>query len=116
MDMTAVRRNLILFAWPTTLVVAGVIGMLACFGYDDNSEPLAGMVASIFRILFWVFAVLELGGLLWLVHNTWQLWRWMNGEMKGGCVECGGNMKQINGRWSQYSQCNMCASNRQGWH
>lgn len=116
LDMTAIRRNIVLFALPTTLAVVGLIGMTFSAGYDDHSSALAVMVSGVFRMLFWPFAVLEFVALVWLARNAWQLWRWLNGELEGGCVQCGGTMQHKNGRWSQYSLCNMCGSTRQGWH
>lgn len=116
LDLTSIHRNIRLFALPTFISVAGVVGMLICVGHDDQSTPIATMMSGFLQILFWPAAVLSLGGIAWLVRNTWQLWCWQNGELIGSCNQCGGVMQHKDGRWSQYSRCNMCGSTRQGWH
>lgn len=115
-DLTSIRRGIILFSWPITLAVAGLIGMAACAGYDDHSTALAVMVSGILKPMFWAFIVLEVVALIWLAYNVRQLWRWENGELVGGCVDCGGTMQHKDGRYGHYSVCRMCSSKRNGWH
>ena len=116
LDLTAIHRNVRLFASPIILTAAGLMGVLICVGHDDQSTPMAIMMFGFLQILFWPAAVLSLGGIAWLARNTWLLWRWENGELIGSCTKCDGVMQHRDGRWSQYSRCNMCGSTRQGWH
>jgi hypothetical protein len=116
LDLTAIQRNVRLFAVPILFSTMGLIGMLICAGHDDQSTPLAMMMIGILGVAFWPCLALALVGAAWLARNTWLLWRWENGELVGSCTKCGGVMHHRDGRWSQYSRCNMCGSTRQGWH
>jgi hypothetical protein len=116
LDLTAIQRNVRLFALPILFSTVGLIGMLICAGHDDQSTPLAAMVTGVLQIAFWPAFALALIGASLLARNTWLLWRWESGELIGSCTKCGGVMQHRDGRWSQYSRCNMCGSTRQGWH
>lgn len=116
LNLTTMQRNVRLFALPILLTTAGLIGTLVCAAHDDQSTALATMMSGFFQVLFWPAVVLALVGIVWLVRNTWLLWRWESGELIGSCAKCGGVMQHRDGRWSQYSRCNMCGSTRQGWH
>ncbi|MFJ5295623.1 hypothetical protein ACIQAL_03725 [Pseudomonas sp. NPDC088368] len=115
-DLTAIQRNVRLFALPISLITVGLIGMLICAGHDDQTTPLAAMMTTVLQVAFWAALTLAAIGASWLARNTWLLWRWESGELVGSCTTCGGVMQHRNGRWSQYSRCNMCGSTRQGWH
>jgi hypothetical protein len=116
LDLTAIQRNVRLLALPILFSAVGLIGMLICSGDDDRSTPLAAMMIGVLQIAFWPALALALIGVSGLARNIWLLWRWENGEPIGNCTECGGVMQRRDGRWSQYSRCNMCGSKRQGWH
>jgi len=116
LDLTAIPRNVRLFALPILFSTVGLIGMLICAGHGDRNTPLAAMMTGVLQIAFWPALALALLGVSWLARNIWLLWRWQNGEVIGGCTTCGGVMRHEDGRWSQYSRCNICGSKRQGWH
>lgn len=115
LDITAIQRNVRMFALPILLSTVGLIGMLICAGHDDQSTPLATMMTAVLQLAFWPALALALIGISWLARNTWSLLRWENGELVGSCTKCGGVMQHRDGRWSQYSRCSMCGSTRQGW-
>lgn len=116
LDPNSTMRNIRLFALPMLFTATGVFGMLFCAAHDDQSTPLAAMMSGVFQIIFWPSAALALLGVILLTRNTWRLWRWQNGELIGDCTNCGGQIRDKNGRWSLYRRCEMCGSTRQGWH
>jgi hypothetical protein len=67
-------------------------------------------------LLAWGSLAGVLTGGVWFAFNLWQLHRWQQGNLDGGCEKCSGAMAHFNGRYSAYSKCKMCGCTRSGWH
>lgn len=114
-DITAIERwgrQLIL---PVFGFVVGMIIMVGVGRMQMATGMLAG-VAEVARMLFPWTVALPAVALLWAAHRVWQLWRWENGDLIGGCLSCGGPMSHMDGRYGPYSRCRMCGSKREGHH
>lgn len=116
-SITALTRNLRLFAAPVGLILISALVSLGISGYTPGSNPI---VDSIMRTTGPVLAWASLAGLVagggWYLLNLWQLHRWKNGDLVGGCNRCGGPVSHFEGRFGEYSKCKMCGGTRSGWH
>lgn len=115
-NITEIERNLRLYAAPGALVLIGMAGMFLI----DPSPPQAGtavdIVAQFAGFVFLGAALLCMAGLMWAGWRVYLEWRWMSGKSDGGCLNCGGDMRHLEGRYSRYSKCLMCGAKRKGHH
>jgi len=116
-NITALTRNFRLFAAPASLALISLSISLAVDSYTPGSGPIGdAMMTAIRPILLWgSFGGLIVGG-GWYAFNLWQLYRWENGNLVGGCDRCGGPVRHLNGRYGAYSKCKMCGGTRSGWY
>lgn len=116
-NITALMRNLRLFAAPVGLILISAFVLFGIGSYIQGSNPiLDSMMRTIGPVLTWAsFAGLVAGG-GWYLFNLWQLHRWENGSLVGGCDHCGGPVSHLEGRFGEYSKCKMCGRTRSGWH
>ncbi len=115
-NVTAIERNLRLYALPGALAVLGLIGVLLIDPSATSTDPNLKMVAPVKRVIFCGAASVAGFGLLWALYNAWLEHRWQQGDLIGGCDHCAGPMRHLNGRYSAYSKCLMCGSKRKGHH
>lgn len=114
-NITAIERNLRLFAAPGLLTLGGMVGMLLM----DPNAPAEGITAGleqIQRIAALIAAGTALGGSIWLAYRAWLAWRWETGSLEGGCNRCSGVMRHLGGKYGDYSKCLMCGAKREGHH
>jgi hypothetical protein len=114
-NVTAIERNIRLFAGPVGLCVLGSVVILAAGQWAPTSPVLSGLKA-ISEMASLVGAVAAASGCLWGGWRLWLLYQWENGLVDGCCYNCGGPMKHLSGRYGDYSKCLMCGSKRQGHH
>ncbi|MNN36510.1 hypothetical protein D3C81_1504090 [compost metagenome] len=116
-NITALARNLRLFAAPTGLVLISFFVSLSVGRYTPGSNPIwDSMMLTIGPVLAWASLVGLVVGGCWYSFNLWQLHRWENGTLVGSCDRCGGPVSHLDGRYGAYSKCKMCGGTRSGWH
>jgi hypothetical protein len=113
-NITAIERNLRLYAAPGSLALLGLAGLLLVDPSGQGVTGLASMAVPIKRVVFAGAGVLTMVGALWLGYRGWLEWRWERGSV-GGCRKCGGSMQRLNGRYGPYSKCLMCGVKRKGY-
>lgn len=115
-NFTAIERNLRLYGMPGALILIGVVGMLLIDPAPDQASPVTAAIAPLARMAFIGSVLVALVGLIWMGWRVWLEWRWMSGKSDGGCLNCGGDMRHLEGRYSRYSKCLMCGAKRKGHH
>lgn len=112
-NITAIERNLRFYGAPAALTIFGLIGTLLI---DPNpSGPVPVMIlAPLAKGVFLACAAATAAGALWLGYRAVLEWRWQRGALDGGCLNCGGPMRHLDGRYGSYSKCMMCGSKREG--
>lgn len=115
-NITAIERNLRLYALPGAMVVIGVVGSLLVDPNPAHTGTVVDMLEPAKRYVSLAFALVALAGALWGGYRAWLEWRWEQGMSSGGCLNCGGDMQQFEGRYGNYSKCLMCGSKRKGHH
>ncbi|WP_330113950.1 hypothetical protein SA496_14350 [Pseudomonas sp. JS3066] len=116
MDITAIERNVRLYGLPVFLTLMGLAGMLLIGLSSPATTPIDHVLAPLKRAAFLGAAGFAVVGAIWWARNAWLKYRWIRGELDGGCHHCGGVMRQLKGRWGAYSKCLMCGNTRKGWH
>jgi hypothetical protein len=111
-EPNSTRLSISILGKPTVLA----IGIVFATGLDVANNPMMLILNAVGTPVLWISIAAEVCAVLWAARNLWQLRRWMNGELVGGCVECGGVMHHLDGRYGPYSVCKMCRSKRGGWH
>lgn len=115
-NVTAIERNIRLYALPGLLALIGIGTMLLIDPSAASVRPFDQMIAPLKRGVFWVAVMLTVGGIVWSLYRAWLEFRWMQGALLGGCDNCGGPLRHLDGRYGTYSKCLMCGSKRKGWH
>lgn len=116
-NITALARNFRLFAAPVSLVLISFFVSLTIGSYTSGSNPiLDAMMRTIGPALAWGSLAGLIAGGGWYGFNLWQLHRWENGNLEGGCDRCSGPVRHLNGRYGAYSKCKMCGGTRSDWH
>lgn len=115
-NVTAIERNIRLYALPGLLTLIGIGTMLLIDPSAASVRPFDQMIAPLKRGVFWVAVMLAVGGIVWSLYRAWLEFRWIRGELLGGCDNCGGPLRHLDGRYGAYSKCLMCGSKRKGWH
>lgn len=115
-NVTAVELGGRLFARPTALMLLGLALLAFTGGAMDIQNPLLRpTVEAVIVPTRWFLAGLSGWGALWLAWRCLLLYRWENGA-DGGCHQCGGFVRHLEGRWGDYSKCMMCGGTRSGHH
>ncbi|MCY1544850.1 hypothetical protein D9M68_807580 [compost metagenome] len=115
-NITAIERNLRLYGLPAFLILIGLIGVILIDPSSAPTNPMLQAIAPIKKMAFYGAAGLGSFGALWALRMAWLEYRWSRGELDGGCHNCGGPMRHLDGRYGAYSKCLMCGSKRKGWH
>lgn len=115
-NITAIERNLRLYGLPTFLMLPGLAGIILIDPSSKPANPFLQMVAPLSHALFFGAAGLVVVGAIWALWNAWLEYRWMRGDLAGGCDHCAGPMRHLTGRYGAYSKCLMCGNTRKGWH
>lgn len=113
-NITAIERNLRLYALPVAMMMIGVTASLLLDPVPARAGAPFGMLAPVMRYASLGFALLGLAGALWGGYRAWLEWRWGQGLSEGGCLRCGGDMQHLDGRYGSYSKCLMCGAKRKG--
>jgi hypothetical protein len=113
-NITAIERNLRLYAAPAFLIVLGLVGVLLIDPSGQGATGVGVLAIPIKRFVFAGAGVLTMVGALWLGYRGWLEWRWERGS-DGGCRKCGGSMQHLDGRYGTYSKCLMCGAKRKGY-
>jgi hypothetical protein len=114
-NLTAVERNVRYYGPPAIpLIACFVVAMLT---YPE--APASGVAGVLAQVWLWLHLGAVVGAMfssIWLGYRAWIDWRWERGEYDGGCIQCGGPMRHLHGRYGAYSKCQMCGEKREGWH
>lgn len=114
-NVTAIERNVRRYALPGLLALIGVVAMLLIDPSATPTSVFEKIVAPLKKGMFWLAVGLALSGLTWGIYRAWLEFRWLQGELLGGCDHCGGPVRHLDGRYGAYSKCLMCGSKRNGW-
>lgn len=115
-NVTAIERNIRLYALPGLLTLIGISAVLLIDPAAASTSPVDQIVAPLKRGIFWVAVGFIMAGIVWGLYRAWLEFRWMQGELLGDCDNCGGPLRHLDGRYGAYSKCLMCGSKRKGWH
>lgn len=114
-NMTAIERNLRYYGPPAALAVGCfIVGLLAAPG--EATTGIASILLPIQKAVHFASLAATVAGLFWFSYRVWIGWRVEQGEYEGGCINCGGPMRHLDGRYGAYSKCKMCGAKREGWH
>jgi len=104
-----------LFLLPLLVTAGGpVIGILIASAASSFQGPYQPIGDLFFQIGEGV-AFVGLGvGCLWMAYRGYMLYRWQAGHMDGDCLNCGGVMMHLDGRYGPYRKCYMCGVKREG--
>lgn len=114
-NITAIERNLRLYGRPAAIMAFGLLVMLLVELMPEGSGALA-MVGALRPWAGLLAAGVCLWGACWLGYEAWREWRWERGALDGGCLNCGGPMRHMTGRYGDYSKCHICGQKRGGHH
>lgn len=112
-NVTAIERNLRLYAVPASISLAGLVAMVLVDPGKQSATGMAALAVPIKQVLFLAAAATTLAGALWFGYRAWLELRWQRGAIRG-CDNCGGAMQHFTGRYGDYSKCLMCGVKRKG--
>lgn len=72
-NVTAIERNIRLYALPGLLTLIGIGTMLLIDPSAASVRPFDQMIAPLKRGVFWVAVMLTVGGILWSLYRAWLL-------------------------------------------
>lgn len=115
MDITAVTRNVRFLFPPSAAIVIGILVMGASTRVSQNISPYLTLPDTLTLKLLFIGAAISFSALGWLCWKVYRLARWEAGERNGDCLDCGGGMRQLEGRYGLYRKCDFCRATRKGW-
>lgn len=111
MNLTVILRYIRVLMLPAFMLgIAAFFAMLGR-GLEDNAAAQP-VIETLISPVAWVFGVV---GIVWLLWCLFQLFRWESGDTDGDCMNCGGDMSQLDGPYGPYRKCKYCGKKRQGW-
>lgn len=98
-NVTAIERNIRLYALPGLLTFIGGSAVMQVDTSAASTSPFDQIITPLKRGVFGVAVGFTIGGVVWGLYRAWLEFRWMDGKLLGGCDDCGGPLRHLDGRY-----------------